>query len=247
MARRTGAVRIGTSGWSYEHWLGRFYPGKTVAGEGPLKQYARTFRSVELNASFYRMPTERAMQSWLGDTPEDFLFAAKTSRFITHRKRLTEPEIHIPIFFGRIFGLKPKLGPLLIQLPPNFRVKLDRLETFVGLLPPHRYAVEFRHESWWDQKVFDCLRTHNIAFCLYHLAGRDTPEIVTADFVYIRLHGPGAAYQGSYDDATLRRWRGKIETWRGQGRDVYVYFDNDEKAYAAEDARRLQELMGRAA
>lgn len=245
MAPRPRSVHIGTSGWTYEHWLGRFYPEKKVPGENALQQYARVFDTVELNASFYRMPTERAMQSWLADTPDDFVFAAKTSRFITHRKRLTEPEIHIPIFFGRIFGLKPKLGPVLVQLPPNFRLNLDRLKAFVELLPKHRYAFEFRHESWWTEEVYACLRAHDTALCLFHLAGRESPAVVTANFIYIRLHGPGAAYQGSYDDQTLSKWHERIEGWRGEGRDVYIYFDNDEKAYAAEDARRLQERIRR--
>ena len=236
-----GRLRIGTSGWTYEHWLGRFYPEKRVPGRTPLEQYARIFDTVELNASFYRMPTERAMQAWLDQTPENFLFAAKTSRFITHRKRLSEPEVHIPIFFGRIFGLARKLGPLLIQLPPNFSLDLDRLRRFLDLLPEHRYALEFRHESWWTDALEAELAGRNMAFCLFHLAGRETPEVVTADFVYARLHGPGAAYQGSYDDAALDAWAGRIARWRGEGRDVYVYFDNDEKAYAAEDARRLLE------
>ena len=240
---RAGAVRIGTSGWTYEHWLGRFYPEKRVPGQTALQQYARIFDTVELNASFYRMPTERAMRAWLEDTPEDFLFAAKTSRFITHRKRLREPEIHIPIFYGRIWGLQPKLGPLLIQLPPNFGCDLDRLCAFLDLLPPHRYAVEFRHESWWVPAVEDALRARNVAFCQFHLAGRETPEVVTADFVYVRLHGPGAAYQGSYSDGTLQEWRTRTARWQGEGRDVYLYFDNDEKAYAAEDARRLRQMI----
>lgn len=126
-----GALWIGTSGWTYDHWLGRFYPEERVPGRTKLAQYASVFDTVEINASFYRMPTERAMQSWLDQTPDDFLFAAKTSRFITHRKRLLEPEVHIPIFFGRIFGLRPKFGPLLIQLPPNFSIDLDRLRRFL--------------------------------------------------------------------------------------------------------------------
>jgi uncharacterized protein YecE (DUF72 family) len=129
------------------------------------------------------------------------------------------------------------------SLPASSPCKLDRLKAFVELLPEHRYTVELRHESWWTEEVYAYLRSRNIAFCLFHLAGRETPEIVTADFVYIRLHGPGAAYQGSYSDETLRDWQGKIERWRGEGRDVYIYFDNDEKAYAAEDARRLQEWV----
>ncbi len=238
-----GAVHIGTSGWSYEHWLGRFYP-EASRRESRLVQYARTFRSVEINASFYRMPTPRAMQTWLDQTPDDFVFTAKTSRFITHRKRLREPEIHIPIFFGRISALAPKLGAVLIQLPPDFACDLDRLTAFCDLLPPFRYALEFRHESWWTEPVLDALRTRNIAFCQFHLAGRETPPIVTADFVYLRLHGPGAAYQGSYSDETLRLWQGRIEGWTAEGRDVFVYFDNDEKAYAAEDALRLQTWIG---
>ena len=237
-----GKVHIGTSGWTYEHWLGRFYP-REERKLSRLQQYAGHFRSVEINASFYRMPTERAMQAWLDETPPGFVFAAKVSRFITHLKRLRDPEVHIPIFYGRIFGLAPKLGPLLVQLPPTFRCDLERLRAFVDLLPPHRHAVEFRHESWWDEAVYDYLRGKGVALCQYHLAGRSAPDVVTADFVYVRLHGPGAAYQGSYDDATLRRWADRIDGWRGEGRDVYVYFDNDEKAYAAEDARRLQEMV----
>ena len=243
-AARNGKVHVGTSGWTYDHWLGRFYPAD-AAGETRLQQYARVFRSVEINASFYRMPSERAMETWLANTPDDFVFAAKASRFITHRKRLLEPDIHIPIFFGRIFGLKPKLGPLLIQLPPNFTKDLERLRAFVDLLPEHRYTVELRHDSWWDEEVYAYLRSRNVAFCLFHLAGRTTPDIVTADFVYVRLHGPGAAYRGSYDDETIAHHARRIEAWLAEGRDVYVYFDNDEKAYAAEDARRLGEALRR--
>lgn len=245
--RRRGEVRIGTSGWTYEHWLGRFYP-EEARGESRLAQYARIFRSVEINATFYKLPTEKGMESWLADTPDDFVFTAKVSRFITHRKRLKDPEVHIPIFFGRIAAMKPKLGPLLIQLPPNFKADLERMGAFCDRLPPdYRYALELRHDSWWCDEVWEFMRERNLAFCLFHLAGRETPEMVTADFVYIRLHGPGAAYQGSYDDATLRRWEEKIQRWRGDGLDVFIYFDNDEKAYAAEDARRLQEWLSQTA
>ena len=214
-----------------------------------MQQYARTFRSVEINASFYRLPTENGMRCWLEQTPDDFVFTAKTSRFITYMKRLLDPEVHIPIFFGRIATLAPKLGALLIQLPPKFAENLERLRAFCDYLPPgYRYIFELRHESWWTDEVFVAfLRERNLAFCLFHSAGRETPQLVTADFVYIRLHGPGAAYQGSYDGAVLERWRERIEHWRGEGRDVFIYFDNDEKAYAAEDARRLQDMLGLAA
>jgi uncharacterized protein YecE (DUF72 family) len=243
MGRARGRVHVGTSGWTYDHWLGRFYP-REGGRESRLRQYARTFRSVEINATFYRLPTERAMRAWLAETPDDFVFAAKVSRFITHMKRLLDPEVHIPIFFGRIEKLGPKLGPLLVQLPPKFAVDFDRLRAFCDHLPPgHAYAFELRHESWWTEEVFAFLAKRNLAFCLFHLAGRETPEIVTAGLVYIRLHGPGAAYQGSYDDATLTRWRDRIEAWRAEGRDVFNYFDNDERAYAAEDAKRLQDML----
>jgi uncharacterized protein YecE (DUF72 family) len=243
---RIGTAHIGTSGWTYDHWLGRFYPAEAQGKgkrESRLRQYARTFRSVEINATFYKLPTARAMASWLADTPDDFVFTAKASRFITHRKRLRDPDIHIPIFFGRISALAPKLGAVLIQLPPNFRADPPRLAAFCDLLPPGRHAFELRHESWWTDETFAFLRARNHAFCLFHLAGRETPCLTTADFAYVRLHGPGAAYQGSYDDATLACWADRIAGWRGQGIDAFVYFDNDEKAYAAEDARRLQQLL----
>jgi uncharacterized protein YecE (DUF72 family) len=247
---RRGTVHIGTSGWTYDHWLGRFYPAEAprqASGKGKresrLRQYARTFRSVEINASFYKLPTPRAMESWLADTPDDFVFTAKASRFITHRKRLRDPEIHIPIFFGRIAALAPKLGAVLVQLPGSFRADLSRLAAFCDRLPPGRCAFELRHDSWWTDETWAFLRARNLAFCLFHLAGRETPCLTTADFAYVRLHGPGAAYQGSYDDATLACWADRIAGWRGQGIDAFVYFDNDEKAHAAEDARRLQQLM----
>jgi uncharacterized protein YecE (DUF72 family) len=247
MAHGRGTVHIGTSGWTYDHWFGRFYPAER-AGQGRresrLRQYARTFRSVEINASFYKLPTPRAMESWLAETPDDFVFTAKTSRFITHRKRLRDPEIHIPIFFGRIAALAPKLGAVLVQLPPSFRADLPRLAAFCDLLPPGRYAFELRHESWWTEDTFAFLRARNLAFCLFHLAGRETPCLTTADFAYVRLHGPGGAYQGSYDDATLARWAERVDGWLSDGLDAFVFFDNDEKAYAAEDARRLQNLLG---
>jgi uncharacterized protein YecE (DUF72 family) len=243
-----GTAHIGTSGWTYDHWLGRFYPAEAPGhGKGKresrLRQYARTFRSVEINASFYRMPTPRAMESWLAETPDSFVFTAKTSRFITHRKRLLEPAIHIPIFFGRISALAPKLGAVLVQLPHSLRADLPRLAAFCDLLPPGRYAFELRHESWWTDETFAFLGGRNLAFCLFHLAGRETPPVTTADFAYVRLHGPGAAYQGSYDDATLAAWADRVRGWRDGGLDAFVYFDNDEKAYAAEDARRLQRLL----
>lgn len=237
-----GQVHIGTSGWTYEHWLGRFYPN-AAKGESRLAQYARAFRAVEINATFYRMPTEVAMASWLDDTPDDFVFTIKTSRFITHLKRLRNPEVHIPIFFGRVSALARKTRAYLVQLPPNFRADLPRLRAFSDLLPPGRYAFELRHESWWADDIFRFLSERGHAFTLFHLAGRETPEVLTADWTYIRLHGPGAAYQGSYDDATLERWRDRIAGWRTEGRDVFIFFDNDEKAYAAEDARRLQAML----
>jgi uncharacterized protein YecE (DUF72 family) len=238
-----GRLHIGTSGWTYDHWLGRFY--EAPKGESRLREYARTFGSVEINGTFYKMPTDAGMAAWLRDTPDGFTFTVKTSRFITHMKRLRDPEVHIPIFFGRIRPLAPKLAAVLVQLPPSFRADLPRLEAFTALLPPQRYAFEFRHASWWTDATWAFLAERNLGFTLFHLAGRSTPEVVTADFVYARLHGPGAAYQGSYDDAALAAWAERATGWRAEGRDVFVYFDNDEKAYAAEDARRLQTLLGR--
>ncbi len=206
-----------------------------------LHYYAKQLTTVEINNMFYRLPTHETLAHWRDETPEDFLFTCKASRFITHMKKLKDPEQRIKRFVETIAVLQHKLGPILFQLPPRWNMNVPRLEDFLKALPTtFRYAFEFRDESWFAQPVYDILNKYGAAFCLYHLAGRWSPEIVTTDFVYIRLHGPGEAYQGRYQGHTLRAWANKCQKWAQAGKNVYCYFDNDEKGYAPINALALQ-------
>jgi uncharacterized protein YecE (DUF72 family) len=235
-------IRIGTSGWHYKHWVGRFYPERWPAAK-MLAYYQERFDTVELNNSFYRLPVESGLKQWRASTPLNFLFAAKGSRFLTHMKKLKDAEPGIEKFFARVELLQEKLGPVLFQLPPNFGVNLERLDTFIGALPQsHRYAFEFRDPSWNTPEVCQLLRKHNAAWCSFDLAGYQSPVEITADFAYVRLHGPGGKYQGSYSDEALRAWAARIEEWRRTLGAIYVYFDNDDSGFAAFNALRLKEL-----
>ena len=237
-----GRVRIGTSGWHYKHWLGAFYPPKLPASK-MLAYYLERFDTVEINNSFYRLPSETALAAWRDSTPEQFCFAVKGSRFITHNKKLANPEPSLDLFLPKVDILGPKLGPILFQLPPQWQLNLERLESFLTALPSeHRYAFEFRNDTWNVAPVYELLRRFNAAYCMFHLAGFQSPLEVTADFVYVRLHGPGGKYQGSYSDEDLSIWAERIRSWRRR-RAVYVYFDNDQAGYAVHNALRLRELV----
>ena len=242
---KQGRIHIGTSGWHYNHWVGPFYPQHTPSAEF-LSYYARHFKTVEINNTFYRLPSREALTSWHVGTPKEFIFACKGSRFITHMKKLKDPKQSIRRFFQSIEVLKAKLGPILFQLPPRWRINGKRLEHFLMTLPKkYRFAFEFRDESWFHSSIYEILANHNTAFCLYNLAGQWSPEIVTADFVYIRLHGPQGPYQGAYDEKVLRRWAKKCVNWSAEGKDVYCYFDNDQNGYAAMDAVKLMVMVGK--
>ena len=240
---KRGRIHIGTSGWHYPHWVGPFYP-KHMPREEFLSYYAQQFGTVEINNTFYHLPNFQSLKTWCRETPEDFLFACKASRYITHMKKLKNPEQSITRFFDNIQVLRKKLGAIVFQLPPRWKLNVGRLEIFLKALPKkYRYAFEFRDESWFTQPIYDVLSKHNAAFCLYNLAGRWTPEVVTADFVYIRLHGPGDAYHGHYPQKVLDDWRGKCLSWSKAGMDVCCYFNNDQKGYAVEDARKLNSMI----
>ncbi len=239
-----GRIHIGTSGWHYAQWVGPFYP-EGARPETFLAYYARVFRTTEINSTFYRLPTPEVLAAWRERVPSDFVFACKASRYITHMKKLKDPPQACRRFFEVVDTLAGKLGPILFQLPPRWRVDPDRLEAFLAALPrDRRFAFEFRDESWFTPVVYDLLQRHQAAFCVYDLGGRCAPARVTADFVYLRLHGPGGPYRGSYDAGALAAWARRILTWRKAGLDVYCYFDNDEQGYATQDARRLMELVG---
>jgi uncharacterized protein YecE (DUF72 family) len=236
-------IRIGTSGWHYKHWIGTFYPSKTPASK-MLVYYCQHFDTVELNNTFYRLPLKSGLDNWRESTPSNFLFAAKGSRFLTHMKKLRDPEPGLAKYFERVEVLGGKLGPILFQLPPHWELDIDRLAAFVEALPTyHRYAFEFRNASWDTPEVYGLLNRHNIGYCIFDLAGTQSPVMVTSNFAYVRLHGPGGRYQGKYTDEALGKWAQQIVVWQRSLQGIYVYFDNDEAGYAAHDALRLKEMV----
>lgn len=238
------AIHIGTSGWHYDHWKGPFYPSGLPATE-MLAFYAERFRSVEINNSFYHLPEPGTLAAWRDAVDDNFLFAVKASRYITHMKKLKAAGDAVQNFLERISLLGQRLGPVLFQLPPRWHCNPARLKEFLALLPtPFRYAFEFRDPSWFTHDVYKLLEEAGAAFCIYELAGVLSPKAVTADFVYVRLHGPDAAYQGSYSTQTLAGWAGAISTWARQGREVFCYFDNDQSGYAAANAASLASILG---
>lgn len=233
---------IGTSGWSYEHWDQVFYAGLSASKR--LAFYAKSFSTVEINSTFYHLPTSKAVKNWEALTPKNFVFSVKASRYITHLKRLKDPEEGLKNFFSSIKNLKSKTGPILFQLPPSFSNNFERLKSFIKKLPKKkRYTFEFRHNTWFTEEVFNLLKKYKIALCLTDLNGKLSAIEVTSDFVYIRLHGPKRAYQGSYSDKQLKQWAKRIKEWNKQNIKVFIYFDNDQKGYALQDAQRLKELL----
>jgi len=246
-----GRVFIGTSGYVYPHWRGLFYPPDLPQRQW-LRFYVEHFQTVELNNPFYRLPEVDTFKVWRDAVPRSFIYAVKASRFITHVKKLKDPEGPLRTFLERAWTLKHALGPVLFQLPGNFRADLPRLDRFLQALSRQRRVkglravLEVRHPSWLDRDVTERLRTAGVALCL-----ADWPECpvegpVTADFVYLRRHGTGVRYGGSYPVELLKEDARRARGWLREGRDVYAYFNNDEAAFAVQDARRLIALVNRA-
>ncbi|HUO81397.1 MAG TPA: DUF72 domain-containing protein [Gammaproteobacteria bacterium] len=282
-------IHIGISGWRYPPWRGTFYP-QDLAQRRELDFASRKVDSIEINGSFYSLQTPRSYGDWYAQTPDDFVFAVKGGRFITHMKRLREVETPLANFFASgVLRLNDKLGPVLWQFPGNFRLDLDRFAAFFGLLPrdtraaaslarrhdgrlkarawmrtdrnrPLRHAVEIRHESFRDERFIRLLRRHDIALVVADTAGKwPFMEEVTADFVYVRLHGDKEIYVSGYTDKALDKWADKIRHWaagedapeaqallparKRRSRDVYVYFDNDMKVRAPADAIALMRKL----
>jgi uncharacterized protein YecE (DUF72 family) len=234
---------IGTSGWHYPHWQGPFYPRGLVPAAW-LEYYARQFSTVEINNSFYGLPSHATARAWKSATPASFTFAMKASRYITHMKKLRAPRASLRAFLKVAQALGKKCGPLLFQLPPRWHCNPERLAVFLQALPRNRDCVfEFRDPSWHNPEVYALLRRYNAAFCQYELGGFESPHVITADFTYIRLHGPAAsAYGGCYSDSALEKWAARIRDWK-ELRRVYVYFDNDEAGYAVRNALALRALL----
>ncbi len=235
---------VGTSGWSYANWRGPFYPPGTKQGDW-LAVYARHLHSVEINATFYRLPRAALPAGWYARTPADFLFAIKAWRTITHFKRLRACEAALARFLDAIAPLAGKAGPVLFQLPPRFARDVARLSDFLALLPRgRRFAFEFRDPSWHHDSVYSVLAEYGAAFCPFELAALTAPRVVTADFVYVRLHGRKARYRGAYTQAALADWADWLGAQMVAGRDVHVFFDNtDEADHAVRDALRLERLL----
>ncbi len=237
------SIYIGTSGWHYRHWKGPFYPEGLSSGR-MLEFYGKRFRTAEINNTFYQLPEKQTFVQWRGAVPEGFVFAVKASRYITHLKKLKAPETSLSTFLERTEALGDGLGPILFQLPPRWHCNLERLRSFLQGLPEgFKYAFEFRDPSWFGDQTAEALAEKGAAFCIYDFAGRRSPRTVTADFVYIRLHGPEGAYQGQYRDEALSGWAEAVSGWAGQGKDVYCYFDNDEAGYAVHDALKLKSMV----
>jgi uncharacterized protein YecE (DUF72 family) len=238
-----GRVRIGTSGWHYDSWRGPFFPNG-LGLKHQLQYYASQFDTAELNAVFYRTPTPQAVQHWYAETGDDFIFSWKASKFITHWKRLSQNAVNsLALLEERLSLLQEKAGPVLFQLPPHFEADDGRLTAFLELLArKRRCCFEFRHPSWYAPRILRLLQKYNIALCLSDHHDAPAPWKRTADFVYIRGHGPSGSYRGRYATSTLEQWESRIRVWRKQ-HDVYVYFDNDQKSAAPADALKLQQLL----
>jgi len=240
---RPGKILIGTSGWSYSHWRGIFYP-PDVASANFLAFYTQKFPTVEINSSFYHLPRATTIARWASTTPAGFCFAVKASRYITHLLRLRNCAEPLQAFFTLVRGFGNKLGPVLFQLPPGLHRDTDLLAEFLALLPPDlRVAIEFRHKSWYENSVFALLVSHGVALCLHDMRGSEAPPEPTAPFVYLRFHGPQQAYTGSYEPSQLARRAAQIGEWAASGRDVYAYFNNDIGGYAVQNAQELRCLV----
>jgi uncharacterized protein YecE (DUF72 family) len=232
-------VWIGTSGWQYRDWRGTFYRGGEPQARW-LESYAGGFATVESNNAFYHLPERRVFEAWAARTPDDFMMAVKVSRYLTHIKRLREPEEPVERFLGRIAGLGAKLGPVLLQLPPQFRIDLERLQATLERFPPQvRVAVEFRHPTWFVPEVRTMLERHGAALCLADRRRPLTPVWRTADWTYLRFHEGRADPRPCYGRTALRTWAGRLrETW-GADAEAWVYFNNDPRGCAPRDAARF--------
>jgi len=247
---------IGTSGWGYPHWESVFYP-ENLASKDKLKYYSQQFKTVEVNYSFYHLPKPKIYQNWYSQTSGDFLFIVKASRFITHIKRLKGVKGPWRTFIKNTLNLKEKLDSILFQFPPNFRgtpENIKRLKDFLKFIRvnPRRYprkpatlrfAFEFRHESWFDKKTYNLLKKYNVAWVIADSLHYPKAEEVTADFVYVRMHGSEALFSSKYTKKELKNLVEKIKKWLKQKKDVFVYFNNDASGYAVENAKTLIKLL----
>jgi uncharacterized protein YecE (DUF72 family) len=238
-----GAAWVGCSGWQYRHWRRDFYPSDLPASRW-FEHYASVFDTVEINSTFYRLPEAATFAAWARRAPRGFRFAVKASRYLTHMKKLTEPEEPLDRLFSRVRALGRHRGPVLYQLPPGWKLDGDRLEQFLHALPRHaRHVFEFRDASWYADEVLALLVRHRAALCLHDMRGSAPPRCRVGPFVYVRFHGAGGTYSGSYPDERLRGWAGWLHEQRQAGVDVYAYFNNDVGGHAPRNALTLRRYL----
>ena len=240
----SGRIRVGCSGWQYRHWRENFYAG--LPASRWFQHYASVFDTVEINNSFYRLPEASTFARWGEQSPPGFVYAVKASRFLTHMKKLKDPEEPVERFFERALELKERLGPVLYQLPPGWKKDMARLEHFLTVLPHGpRHTIEFRDPSWYGEEVLELLHRHDVALCLHDMRGSATERRAVASFVYVRFHGPTGTYAGGYPEDRLRTWARWLGERQREGLDVYAYFNNDVGGHAPVDALTLRRMMER--
>ncbi len=238
----TPTVRIGCSGWQYRHWRGNFYPVELSSSRW-LEYYAERFNTVEINNTFYRLPEAPTFAAWSRRVPRGFVYAVKASRYLTHMKKLKDPEEPIARFFTRARRLSTTFGPVLYQLPPRWPVNVERFTAFLRALPRgSRHAVEFRDPSWYTDDIFALMEKHRVALCLHDMQGSASGMRAIGPFVYVRFHGV-QKYSGSYSDEALERWATWLSERVKDGRRIYAYFNNDTGGHAPRDAARLRTLL----
>jgi uncharacterized protein YecE (DUF72 family) len=236
-------ARVGCSGWEYKHWRGDFYP-LDVPRTRWFEYYAARFDTVEINNTFYRLPEQSTFAAWASRAPSGFMFAIKASRFLTHMKKLKEPEEPLHRLFSRMRPLKTHLGPVLYQLPPGWKLDRERLEHFLHALPTGvRHVLEFRDPSWYADDVKSMLARHGVSLCLHDMRGSATDRERVGPLVYVRFHGATGHYNGGYPDDRLRAWADWLNVQRAEGADVFAYFNNDVGGHAPRDAATLRRFM----
>jgi uncharacterized protein YecE (DUF72 family) len=247
MDMRKGKVYIGTSGWSYNDWKGVFYPKGLKSSEW-LTFYAKTFQATEINSSFYRLPTVETVANWVKKVPASFRFCPKMSKYLTHFKRLKEPEEPMERFFDRFQPMLKQMGPILIQLHPTLKFHKDVVEYFFKLLKKkykkYLFALEVRHESWMEPLPKQLMEEYNISFVISHSGvGFPYAELVTAKHIFIRFHGPTTLYDSLYDKNTMAYYAKLVKAWQKQGHDCWIFFNNDWYGYGITNALQLEKLV----
>lgn len=236
---------IGTSGWSYENWQETFYPANLKRWEW-FGYYQKKFSTAELKATFHRTLPKTTFKNWYRKTSENFLFSLKMNQEITHKEKLAKPLETLPPFFKQVEGLEEKCGPILIQLPHDLKFEEEKVRNFIEELKtyPYKFTIEPRHKSWFQDNVYNLLEKYNIALTIAESPSFPSAQKITSeDFVYVRLHGKNSLYSSSYNREELKRWAGRLKRWEKSGRDVYVYFNNNENANAPHNALQLKRIL----